>query len=141
MIDDTDEMAAGFGAALAWRVELADSSYLIDDIDDAQAVDDLTNHGAKLVPLYPAQPCEKRAEATLSQALGNAVFWQERTEAAEKRAEAYKTIAAGKERQLATVEAETIERCAKVCERYQLWKLAREMRIIGGEGALKGANK
>ena len=36
--------------------------------------------------------------------------------AANARAETYKTIAAGKERQLATIEQETIERCAKVCD-------------------------
>lgn len=36
----------------AWRIELPDSQYFVDDIDDAQAVDDLTNSNAVAIPLY-----------------------------------------------------------------------------------------
>jgi hypothetical protein len=36
---------------VAWMIELQDSQYFVDSLDDPQAMDDLTNHGAKAVPL------------------------------------------------------------------------------------------
>lgn len=61
---------------VAWRVDLEDSTYIVDDIDDAQLVDDCTNHDATVTPLYEspqptyrdgllaaAKVCEERAYA------------------------------------------------------------------------------
>ena len=43
---------------VAWMVDLEDSQYAVTDIDDAQAVDDMTNHGATMTPLYLHPPQE-----------------------------------------------------------------------------------
>ena len=40
----------------AWRVDLEDSAYVVLDADDAQLMDDCTNHGATVTPLYAGQP-------------------------------------------------------------------------------------
>lgn len=40
------------GEAVAWMIELADSQYPVDSLDDPQAVDDLTNANAVATPLY-----------------------------------------------------------------------------------------
>jgi len=43
---------------VAWMVYVAEHSnqYCVDDIDDAQLVDDCTNHNAQVTPLYAAPP-------------------------------------------------------------------------------------
>jgi hypothetical protein len=40
---------------VAWLVDLDDSQYAVTDIDDAQAIDDCTNHGAQMTPLYDSR--------------------------------------------------------------------------------------
>jgi hypothetical protein len=39
---------------VAWMIELEDSQYPVDSLDDPQAIDDLTNSGATATPLIPA---------------------------------------------------------------------------------------
>lgn len=36
----------------AWRIRLKDSQYLVDSLDDEQAMDDMTNHDAAAIPLF-----------------------------------------------------------------------------------------
>lgn len=43
---------------VAWEVYVAEqqNGYIVDDLEDPQLVDDLTNHNAELTPLYRAPP-------------------------------------------------------------------------------------
>lgn len=55
---------------VAWEVYVAEqqNGYIVDDLEDPQLVDDLTNHNAELTPLYraPPQASEPAAEVVLS---------------------------------------------------------------------------
>jgi len=47
-------LKASPGEPVAWDVYVAeaDNGYLVDSLDDAQLIDDCTNHGAVVTPLY-----------------------------------------------------------------------------------------